>query len=245
MSTDPRAGVGPSEHAFAELTKLNAGQQPLNDVLARTVELAKHVLVVPVEASVTLIDSEGATTPAYTGQVALDLDETQYRLGYGPCLASAEAGQLVAIPDMAVEERWPQFTVDARTKGVGSTLSVPLPVQRQVIGALNLYCPERASFTDSVVELATRFGDYAAVAIAHTTLYLSASDLAEQMSQAMQSRAVIEQAKGVLIGQRQCSPDEAFDMLVSLSQQSHRKLRDVAQAVVTGFADGTTAGGTA
>jgi GAF domain-containing protein len=205
---------------------------PLDDVLARTVELAKSVMRVPIEVSVTLIDSRAATTPAYTGLTAIDLDETQYELGYGPCLAAAEAGQLVSVPDMAAESRWPQFTADARNKGVRSSLSVPLPVQRQVIGALNFYASEAHAFGDDVIELAGQFGDYAAGAIAHTALYLSNRDLAEQMTQAMQSRAVIEQAKGILMGQHRCDPDEAFNILVGLSQHTHQKLRDVAEALL-------------
>lgn len=223
---------GASEVAFAELTKINAGQHPLNDVLARTVELAKSVLSVPIEASITLIDSEEATTPAFTGRTALDLDETQYQLGYGPCLAAAEAGQVVWIPDMAAETRWPQFSAAAHDKGVCSSLSVPLPVQRQVIGALNMYSSQGQSFPDDTIKLAEKFGDYAAVAIAHTTLYMSSAELAEQMAEAMRSRAVIEQAKGILIGQRHCTPEEAFNTLVQLSQHSHRKLRDVAKALI-------------
>lgn len=63
-------------------------------------------------------------------------------------------------------------------------------------------------------------------------LYESTRSLAEQLQAAMDSRAVIEQAKGVLMGQQHCTPDKAFDRLVALSQQSNRKLRDVARALV-------------
>jgi GAF domain-containing protein len=218
--------------AFDELGVLAFGQQPLSDVLARTAELTKRVLRVPVEASVTLIEPDEATTPAFTNQIAKDLDETQYAIGYGPCLAAAEAGHLVSIEDTSADTRWPQFVDDAANKGIRSTLSVPLPVQRQVIGALNLYATELGVFDPEVVALAEQFGDYAAVAIANTTLYMSAAQLAEQMQAAMTSRAVIEQAKGMLMVQRKCDADAAFDILVQLSQHSHRKLREVAQVVV-------------
>jgi GAF domain-containing protein len=234
----PESGAQKVDAAFAELSGLSIGDEPLNDVLHRTAALAKSVLRVPIEASVTLVGASGATTPAFTGQVALDLDETQYALGYGPCLASAEAGQLVAIPDMATEVRWPAFTGAAFAREIRSTLSVPLPVQRQVIGALNLYSTELAAFDSETAVIAERFGAYAAVAIAHTQLLTSASELADQMAQAMASRAVIEQAKGVLIGQRKCSADDAFNILVNLSQTSHRKLRDVAAAVIDHVATG-------
>jgi GAF domain-containing protein len=232
MSTDSPPRATPSEVAFAELAKINADRPPLNEVLARTVELAKSVIRVPVEASVTLINSEAATTPVFTSQVAADLDDTQYQLGSGPCLASAEAGQLVSTPNMAEDNRWPQFSSDAQANGIHSSLSIPLPVQRQVIGALNMYSPQAYSFGEDVIEIAAKFGTYAAVTVAHTTLYLSASDLAEQMLHAMQSRAVIEQAKGIIMGEHRCDADEAFNILVGLSQHGHRKLRDVAKTLV-------------
>jgi GAF domain-containing protein len=222
----------PIAGAFDELGVLAFGQQPLSDVLARTAELTKQVLRVPAEASVTLIEPEEATTPAFTDPLAKDLDETQYTLGYGPCLAAAEGGQLISIGDTSDERRWPEFADAAAAKGIRSTLSVPLPVQRQVIGALNLYATEHGVFAPEVVALAEQFGDYAAVAIANTTLYMSAAQLAGQMHAAMTSRAVIEQAKGMLMVQRKCDADAAFDILVQLSQHSHRKLRDVAQLIV-------------
>src|SRR3954454_19281639 len=100
MLNDSAVRTSASTVAFAELAKINADRPPLHEVLARTVELAKSVLRLPVEASVTLINSEEATTRVFPGQVAVALDETQYQLGYGPCLASAEAAQLVSIPDM-------------------------------------------------------------------------------------------------------------------------------------------------
>lgn len=205
---------------------------PLNDILARTVNLVKQVLPFEVQSSITLIDAKEATTPAFTGQVALELDKTQYSLGYGPCLAAAEAGQLIAIPDTREDSRWPPFSRDASEKGIRSTLSVPLPVQRQVIGALNMYATGVDAFDDSFVALTESFGAYAAVAISNTTLYLSASQQADQLATAMASRAVIEQAKGMLMAQRKCDADEAFDLLVRLSQQTGQKLHAIAVALV-------------
>jgi GAF domain-containing protein len=221
-----------SRDALDELGDMTASGQSLDDILERTVHLARQVLPFDVESSITLIDDAEATTPAFTGRVSLELDETQYSLGFGPCLAAAEAGQLVTITDLRTDTRWPQFARDAIAKGIGSTLSVPLPVQRQVIGALNMYAAGRAAFDSDAVELVKSFGAYAAVAITNTTLYLSASQLAEQMTAAMASRAVIEQAKGMLMAQRKCGADEAFDLLVKLSQQTGRKLRTVAAALV-------------
>jgi GAF domain-containing protein len=217
--------------AFAELDQ-TSNDQPLAAVLKRTAELAKAVLGIAVEASVTLIDADEATTPVFTAKVALELDETQYVLGYGPCLAAAEAGHLISIADIATETRWPQFTQAAGERDVRSTLSIPLPVQRQMLGALNMYSTDSAAFNNDATALAEKFGTYAAAAIANTHLYLSTAELAEQMAAAISSRAAIEQAKGILMGQRRCDADEAFDILVGLSRTSHRKLRDVATVLI-------------
>lgn len=224
--------------AFEELGALTAADRPLDDILRRTVDLTKSVLRVPVEASVTLVDADRAMTPASTTDTVRELDETQYLLGYGPCLAAAEGGQLVSIADLADESRWPDFTAAARGRGVRSMLSVPLPVQRQVIGALNMYSTAPGGFRGEVVTAAERFGTYAAVAIANARLLLSTAELAEQMAQAMRSRAGIEQAKGILMRDRHCGADEAFDILVNLSQASHRKLREVAQLIVDNAVEG-------
>jgi GAF domain-containing protein len=233
MVTDSLPLSPSSAWAMGELGKISSGDHPLGEVLSRTAQLAKEVIFpILVEVSITLIDNDGATTPTYTGALALELDKAQYVLGQGPCLASAEAGQVVSIPDMAHEVRWPVFAKDAFAKGVRSTLSVPLPVQRQVIGALNIYAFEPSAFTDEIADQAEKFCGYAAVAITNTTLYMSTAKLANQMQQAMESRAVIEQAKGILMGQRRCDEQAAFDLLVKLSQQSNRKLRHVASALV-------------
>lgn len=235
MDPDLRITADP---VSAELGALSDGDQPLEDVLQRTAQLAKDTLARPAEVSVTLVDSQEAHTPVYTGRLAFELDQTQYRLGNGPCLACAEAGQVVIIRDPSQDDRWPSFAPAAVERGVRSTLSVPLPVHRQVIGALNVYATSPETFDDDIVGLTERFAEYAAVAIANTRLLLSAAELAQQMHTAMASRAAIEQAKGILMSQRRIDPDEAFHLLVRMSQRSNRKLRDVARAVVEHAVEG-------
>src|SRR5207248_11768935 len=104
--------------------------RPLAEILQRTVDLVGAVIAEDVEVSVTLIEGDEATTPAATAGLAMTLDEAQYAHGYGPCLDSARAGQLVRVEDMVEESRWPEFAAAARDNGVGCSLSVPLPAQR-------------------------------------------------------------------------------------------------------------------
>ena len=85
--------------------------------------------------------------------------------------------------------------------------------------------------------MARTFAGYAAVAIANVRLYQSTATLAQDMRRAMESRAVIEQAKGILIAQQHCTPEQAFELPTRLSQATHRKLRDCAADLVTSTAE--------
>jgi GAF domain-containing protein len=194
--------------------------------------VAKRTVPGAEEVSVTLIDKKEAYTAAYTGQLALDLDELQYGKGYGPCLDAAAAATTLSLPDMTTEDRWPDWAARALQAGAHSSLSIGLPMHEQITGALNIYATEPKAFDDDAVVLGQTFAGYAAVALTNAHLYDAQANLAQQMQAAMQSRAVIEQAKGIIIGSRHCTPDEAFAILTRLSQDTNRKLRDVATALV-------------
>ena len=218
--------------AFAELGRIKLGETNLDGVLDRIARLAKRTIPGAEEVSVTLVRGADAHTAAFTGRLALTLDEWQYQRGHGPCLTAAETAATMSVPDMSTEGRWPDWATRAHTEGVGSSLSVGLPVQEAVVGALNIYGTKPDAFDEDAITLAQTFAGYAAVALANAHLYDSTANLAQQMEAAMQSRAVIEQAKGIIMGERRCTAEEAFGILAKLSQDSNRKLRDVAAALV-------------
>ena len=216
---------------------MKLGESDLQAVLGRVAELARQTLPGVAGASVTLVESDRAFTAAFAGQLALDLDETQYQEGFGPCLEVAQSAGSVTVPDMAAEIRWPAFARQALAAGVHSSLSVALPLQEAVLGALNIYAIQPAIFDRDAIELARTFAGYAAVAIANARLYQTTATLAEDMRRAMETRAVIEQAKGILVAQQHCTPEQAFELLTRLSQTTHRKLRDCAADLVTSTAE--------
>ena len=222
---------------FAELGRMKLGERDLQAVLVRVAELARQTLPGTAGASVTLVESDRAFTAAFAGQLALDLDETQYQEGFGPCLEVAQSAGIVTVPDMAAETRWPAFARQALAVGVRSSLSVALPFQEAVLGALNIYATHPL-FDQDAIELARTFAGYAAVAIANARLYQNTATLAENMRRAMETRAVIEQAKGILVALHHCSPERAFELLSRLSQSTHRKLRDCAADLVSSTAGG-------
>ncbi len=221
-----------SQDAFEELARIALADHSLDTVMDKLAALSKRTIPGASEVSVTIVEPGKATTAACTGDLALRLDERQYDRGYGPCLDCIAGGEPIQIDSMSSETRWRDYTTEAARHGAGSSLSIPVPVQREVSAALNVYSTEEHAFDPESVELSQTFAAYAGVALANMHLYEAQGKVAEQLQAAMQSRAVIEQAKGMLMAERRCGAKQAFDILVQLSQQSNRKLRDVAQALV-------------
>ena len=219
--------------AYAELGRIPFDTTSMEAMLQRVAELAKQVIPGVAEASVTLIANDKPGTAVHTGRLAIDLDEAQYGRGYGPCLEAAVGEEIREIVDARHETRWPEYARVAVERGSLSSLSAPVPVREGLHGGLNLYAVEANAF-DGARDVAGTFASYAAVAVHNMHLFESTRELAENLDIAMRTRAVIEQAKGILMSQRRCDATEAFNLLAAASQRSNRKLRDIAQAIVDG-----------
>ncbi len=228
-STPPFRDAG---DAFDELGRLMLNEQSMESVLQKVADLAKVVVPGASEVSVSLVTNERASTAAFTGQLAMDLDERQYENGDGPCLQAAVTGETTPVDDVASETRWSEYTKSAVERGLGSSLSTPIPLQQQASAALNIYSLQAHAFDEHSRQLAATFASYAAVALANMHLYDSTRRLATNLETAMASRAVIDQAKGILMTQRRCDAEQAFGLLVAASQRTNRKLREVAQDLV-------------
>jgi GAF domain-containing protein len=189
-------------------------------------------------AGVTLVHGEQGTTAVFTDQEAPEIDEAQYGTGHGPCLDAYRTGSILRIDETLEDDRWPEFTTAAADHGVRSTLSLPLRADQGVIGALNLYSRTPQAFADNE-QMATVFVAHAAAALANAQAYTAERTLSEQLRTALESRAVIEQAKGVLMRDHHCDAEEAFEILKRASQHSNRKLRDVAAGIVADAISGS------
>jgi GAF domain-containing protein len=218
--------------AFAQLAQIRLSDTNLDGVLDQIADLAKRSIPGAREVSVTLVRDKGPHTAAYTGDMALALDEQQYRSGHGPCLVAAATGETLSLPDMKREDRWPDMARRALEVGCRSSMSIGLPVHQRTTGALNVYSDEPEILDEDSITVAQAFGGYAAVALANAHVYDTTATLAAHMQRAMENRAVIEQAKGIIMGDRRCGPEEAFQILSKVSQDANRKLRDVAFALV-------------
>ena len=133
-------------HALAELGRIDLREHDVAAVLGRIADVAKRTIPGTAEASVTLVEAGQARTAAYTGHLALALDERQYEEDRGPCLDAAAGSVLVSVPDMANEDRWKKFAEAAMAAGVRSSLSMGIPIQDAVVGALNMYATAPAAF---------------------------------------------------------------------------------------------------
>ena len=220
--------------AFDQLSRLLLRDESLQSVLQKVADLAKQTVPGVDECSVTLLLGGRASSAVYTGLLAYELDETQYRQGEGPCLQAASSGEVVEVLDARTETRWPDYITEARRKGALSSLSMPLPVRQEGAAALNLYSHRPAGFTDDSRGTAQEFAAYATIAVSNMYAFDTSRKTAEQLMHAMQSRAVIDQAKGIIMAERRCTADEAFEALAQASQRANRKLRDIAQDIVDG-----------
>jgi GAF domain-containing protein len=220
------------DDALRALAGVILRDRDLPDILAEITGIATKAIPGAEATSITLVRDDRGFTAAHDGQLALDADELQYARGYGPCLDAGRTGLLMHVRDMTTEERWPDYAAAVVSKGVISSLSVPLPFQGATIGALNVYAKHPDAFDETSEQIGTEVASFVAVAVANAESYATTADLAHQMQQAMASRSVIDMAKGILMAQNRCTPDEAFTMLSHASQRSNRKLRDIAAAIV-------------
>jgi GAF domain-containing protein len=214
------------------LARVVVADRELGDVLTEITGIARRAMPSIEAASVTLIRAEKPFTAAYDGQMALDADELQYERGYGPCVDAGRAGQMLLIDDMRSDQRWPDYAQHAAAHGVLSSLSVPLPFQGATIGALNTYAGRPQFLDDNDVEIAEEVAAWVGVAVGNAEAAARTMEDPNHLRTAMMSRAVIEQAKGILMERHKIKEDEAYTILTHASQRTNTKLRDVADELV-------------
>lgn len=214
------------------LLGIRLGDGSLSDVLHQLVGVAQDAVEGADEVSTTLVRANKPFTAASTGPLALTANELQYDRGHGPCIEAGQSGTVLLVQDMRTETRWPDYAAAAVPHGVLSSLSVPLPLQTEIVGALDCYARTPAAFGEDQVRRAVELAGHVAVAVANIFTYTEAATRASQMEAAMASRSVIEQAKGIIMAQNHCDPESAFRILSRASQGRNIKLRDIAADLV-------------
>jgi GAF domain-containing protein len=219
--------------ALTELTGLMLATPSLTSLLEDVARLATTVVTPPAACGITLAQDDLPLTVASSDPLAAQVDEVQYGIDQGPCLQALRTGQAVLVPDLASEHRWGSYPAHALTYGVHSSLSLPLVVNDDSRGALNLYAGTRDAFGTSEQLRAEVFAAQAATALTVVNRQIQQVQLTDQLREALASRAVIDQAIGILMAQQGCDHNTAYGLLRTSSQNQNRKLRKIAAQIVT------------
>jgi hypothetical protein len=191
-------------------------------------------------AGVLLADPAGhlRVMAASSEQVRL-LELFQLQNDQGPCLDCYHTGRPVHVTDLAaVEARWPRFTTQAREHGYGAVMALPMRLRDDVIGAMNLFSAA-PGLDDADIQVAQALADVATIGILQHRAQHQSDTVVTQLQTALNSRVLIEQAKGVVAERLRTTMDEAFTALRAHARGNHRHLSELAQAVVTGTEDVT------
>jgi GAF domain-containing protein len=223
---------GQRASAAVQLQELLLDTEDVDTFLHQVALLAADGVVLGASCGITLRRADGPLTVASSDALAARVDEVQYSFGDGPCLTSMETGQVVLVGDVAEDDRWSPYRTRALEHGVRSSLAVPLAGRGRPTGALNLYSPHPSAFSADHVGQAERLARQAALAVALALRMSEKAELTANLRAALTSRAVIDQALGVIMGQNRCTPEEAFDVLRSASQNRNVKLRTMAAEIV-------------
>jgi putative methionine-R-sulfoxide reductase with GAF domain len=218
--------------SLTALSELATGQMELRDVLTRVAEFA--VLAIPGAdgAGLTLIEAGHTDTIVASAPFVTQVDAIQYGIGEGPCITAATEARTMRSGSLDTDPLWPRFGPRVGHLGVHSALSLPLLTADGVLGAMNIYAHAPDAFDERAARLGELFAVPAAIAVQNAQVLAQAKRLASQLQTALTNRAVIDQAKGILISRIGCSSEEAFERLSQISQTDNQKLHNVAQSVV-------------
>lgn len=217
-----------------------ASMEGLSDYLERVVHTVRRHIDGCDEVGITILSNDRPHTAAYSTVQTLEIDAVQYALDEGPCLDAARLRTEQVVGDLHLDDgRWPTFAQAVREDGMRSLYAVPLVSGEECVGAINLYAWAPNAFDGFDAALVRAAATRCADAVVAVTALDGMRRLAGQLEQAMASRAVIEQAKGVIMALRGIPEHEAFEVLRKASQDRNVKVRILAEQVISGVVQGT------
>ena len=234
MAEELDRSSGELTQVFMRMAGLLFSEETLQTTLDLVCTLAHRTIDGNDGAGVTLSREGKLVTAAYSdGDVVERADSVQYELDEGPCLTAYRNKVTVRIDVMSEEKRWPRWAPRAAELGMSSSLSVPLVVRDESIGAMKLYSSNPHQFTERDETTLSMFTQQASVVLRNVLDYDAAQVLGDQLKEALETRDVIGMAKGILIAQETIDEEAAFNMLRKASQHKNIKLRELARELVT------------
>jgi GAF domain-containing protein len=162
------------------------------------------------------------------------LELFQLQTDHGPCLDCFRTGQPVSVADLTTAGRWPHFTAAAAEVGFAAVHAVPMRLRNDVIGALNLFDTNPGALDKDKLRIGQALADVATIGLLQQRAIRRRDAVTEQLQTALNSRIMIEQAKGVIAERLHLDVDAAFTLLRSGARSRNRRLSELAQAVVNG-----------
>jgi GAF domain-containing protein len=217
--------------AYAELQRLLLDAPKTLPFLAEIAELAAS-LVPGSHCGIILENGQHVATVATSDESAQRMEDLQYLIGQGPCLEALHTSEVVQVDDTELDARWGDYNVQAAAQGVRCVVAVPLVIEGESVGALNLFGDSAGCFSDLDLERVRAFARQATTALTLLKRQEGRIKLDEQLRQAVATRAVIDQAIGVLMHANRIGSHEAMEVLRRSSQTSNRKLHAVAAELI-------------
>jgi len=218
--------------SLSALSRLSTCGLGLEDLLVQVATLAVQAIPRADGAGLTMIENERSDIVVASAPFVKDIDAIQYGIDEGPGVSAVEERTTIRSGSLGGDPRWPRFGPRAGRLGVHSGLSLPLVTPDSIVGAINVYAHTKDAFDDEAADLGESFAAPAAIAVQNAQLLAKAKRLAASLQNALSTRAVIDQAVGILMSRAGCTADEAFDRLRQLSQTRNTKLTVVAQSLV-------------
>jgi GAF domain-containing protein len=218
--------------ALVELGKLRFGEMGVEDAIREIVHTTHAIFDVD-GAGLMLADAEQhLRSVAASDERFAHLEDLQIRHQEGPCIAAFDSKELVGVEDLAEDKRWPRFSEAAVAQNVRAVLASPLPYNQDAVGVVAVLSEQRRPWSAEGELALLAFTDLAALLIASMMQGQQQSELAAQLQSALNSRRVIEQAKGVLMGRHGVSARAAYEQLRAQARAERRKLTAVCAEVV-------------
>ena len=162
-----------------------------------------------------------------------ELERSQEEHHEGPCRDAYETGEVVRVTDVRQESaRWPHYSATATRLGLAGVAGIPMRDADEVIGALNIYSREPREWSDEDIAVAVVLADVATSYVLNAAKLHDQEQLSEQLQHALQSRVVIEQAKGITAQRKSVTIDHAYQLMRGHARNNHASLRTVAEAIV-------------
>jgi GAF domain-containing protein len=217
---------------LSRFARVLPAQYDLELALAELTESVAAVLGL-VGSGVTMAEDGRLRFVTAVSQASGELERIQEEQQAGPCQDAYDTGEVVWVPDVRVETtRWPEFAAAATRLGVAGVAGIPMRLSNQIIGALNLYSSTPRVWSEEDLAAATVLADVATSYVINASKMRQQQQLSEQLQQALESRVVIEQAKGITAHKHAVTVDEAFHLMRGHARNNNASIRAVAEAIV-------------